>query len=151
EAICTGEGIEKGEVLDRLAALVEKSLALFQERETEARYRLLETVRQYAREKLAGEGGRGDRRHMEVYLAPVETTERRLYGAEQTEWQARLEQEHDNLRAALEWSLTGNEGQESALRLVGALGRFWMMGSHMREGREWTRRALARGRNAPPL
>jgi tetratricopeptide (TPR) repeat protein len=161
--------IRNEEVLDLLTGLMEKSLVDYEERETGARYRLLETIRQYAREKLAagearldaqrqrrgpGPGGDPDRawqRHRDYYVSLAEEAARHIYRAEQAAWQQRLEREHDNLRAALEWSLTGDGATEAALRLVGALGHFWLMGSHLREGGAWTTRALASGRNAPPL
>src|SRR5262249_24962988 len=117
------------------------------------RYWLLETIRQYGREKLAeaGEAAGVWQRHRDHYLALAGEAAQHLYSAGQTAWQMGLEREHENLRAALEWSLTSAGQEAAALRLVGALGLFWLMRSHLREGLEWATRALARGRNAPPL
>jgi non-specific serine/threonine protein kinase len=153
------------EVLDLLTSLVDKSLAVYDERHGTARYRLLETVRQYARDRLV-EGGEGDAirgRHVEDFLVIAEEAEPNLEGARQSEWLRRLEDEHDNLRAALEWSVQareraneGTEGTEgtadvfstaysrrlTALRLCGALKRFWETRSHLAEGRQWCSLAL---------
>src|SRR5205823_7140008 len=114
------------EVLDLLASLVEKSLVLYEEREGEGRYRLLETVRQYARDRLleAGEAAAVRGRHRDWFLALAEQAEPELRGPEQVVWLERLEREHDNLRAALAWSGAQGEG-EAGLRLGGALKRFW--------------------------
>jgi predicted ATPase/class 3 adenylate cyclase len=152
EAVCSGSGIQECEVLDLLTALVEKSLVVF-EGGGEARYRLLETIRQYAREKLieAENPEAAWQRHLGYFLARAEEAAPHLYGAEQGTWQHRLERDHDNLRRALEWSLTSDDGTEAGLRLVGSLEMFWLIGSHLREAGEWTTRALERSRLAPPL
>jgi predicted ATPase/class 3 adenylate cyclase len=153
EAVCGGDGVEEGDVLDLLAGLVDKSLVVYEEREAKARYRLPETIRQYAVERLveSGETVRLRQRHLGFYLPLAEEVARHLYRAGQAIYQKQLERDHENLRAALEWSLTGDGGVEAALRLAGALGEFWTIGSHLREGRDWVMKALARGRNAPPL
>jgi predicted ATPase/class 3 adenylate cyclase len=152
EAVCAGQPIEEWELLDLLTALVDKSLVVCEETETEARYHLLETIRQYAREKLVetDESVGVSQRHLGFYLSLAEEATPHLYGAEQIAAQKRLQRESDNLRAALEWSLGWEGGVEAALRLVGALGHFWVMGSHLREGEEWATRSLARGRDVPP-
>ncbi len=167
EAVATGDPLKAWDVLDLHTALVEKSLAVYEEREAvgragyppqggggvgPGRYRLLESVRQYGREKLleAGEFDGSWQRHLDHYLSLAEEAEPHLHIGH-AGWQKRLEREHDNLRAALEWSLTSEGGAEAALRLVGSLTRFWLMGSHGREANEWAARALARGRTAPPL
>jgi non-specific serine/threonine protein kinase len=139
EAICSGDGIEDWEVLDLLSRLVDKSLV---EREREAgvdraRYRMLETVRQYAfdrlREKTEEPAVR--RRHRDWFLGLAERAEPQLTGPEQTVWLARLESEHDNLRAALAACAGDAPDAEVALRLVGALGRYWMLRGHWSEAR----------------
>jgi tetratricopeptide (TPR) repeat protein len=101
----------------------------------ETRYRLLETVRQYALEKLA-ESGEWDSvrdRYFDYYLKLVETAEPKLRSAVQLLWLNRLETEHDNLRAALEWSL-GRDDAEVCLRFTGAVWFFWGMRGHSKEG-----------------
>jgi tetratricopeptide (TPR) repeat protein len=105
---------------------------------------MLETIREYALDQLAQLGGAGEiwRRHMDYYLALAEAAESELRGSNQAEWLARLEREHDNLRAALGWSL--QHGQiEKSLRLGGALWYFWFWHSHLSEGRMWLEGALA--------
>jgi non-specific serine/threonine protein kinase len=99
--------VEEREVLDVLSGLVEKSLVATERQESGARYRMLEPVRQYARDKLEedGEGEEARRRHATFFLALAEEAEPRLRGPEDTIWLERLEIEHDNLRAALSWAL----------------------------------------------
>jgi predicted ATPase/class 3 adenylate cyclase len=149
EAVCGDAG---GEVLDPLTALIEKSLVVYEERGGEARYRLLETIRHYAREKLveAGEAERLGLRHRDYYLLLAEEADPHLYRAGLPGWQKRLEREHDNLRAALRWSLGNDEGAEAALRMVGALAQFWLISSHLCEGLDWVTRTLERGLSASP-
>ncbi len=134
EAVCAGGGILEDEVLDLLSRLVDQSLVVVREWEGEARYRLLETVRQYAKEKLeeSGENEGVGRRHAEHFLELAETAEAALLGPEQEAWVGHLEVEHDNLRAALDWSeRTG--ATEAGLRLAGALPRFWIIRGHFTE------------------
>ncbi len=143
EAVGEGEGIEGAEVLDLLSTLVDKSLVVVEEGDEEARYRLLETVRQYGREKLeeSEEAERVRRRHANYYLALAEEAERGLSGSDQAPWLARLETEHDNLRAALRWSLGGGEA-EPGLGLAAALWSFWYTRGHLSEGRRWLESAV---------
>ena len=145
ERICAAGGIEENDVLDLLTRLVDKSLVSVAERGgAEARYRLLETVRQYAWEKL-GESGESEGarwRHARYYLALAEEAEPELSGAQEGIWLERLEAEHGNLRAALGWSLEGGDAGVG-LRLAGALGGFWYKRGHLSEGRWWLNRELA--------
>jgi non-specific serine/threonine protein kinase len=105
---------------------------------SEGRYGLLETIRQYALEKLAETGDRDivRARHRDFYLDFAETAAQRLQGPEQVAWLARLEADHDNLRAALRWSLEQGE-TELGMRLGSALWLFWDTRGYFREGREW--------------
>ena len=137
EQICSGEGIEEWEVLDLLTSLVEKSLVPFEDQGAEARYRLLETVRQYARDRLleAGQAEAVRDRHRDWFLALAEEAGPKLYGPEPGAWMDRLEREHDNLRAALAWSEAQEQG-EVGLRLGGALWWFWHVRGYWTEGRE---------------
>jgi non-specific serine/threonine protein kinase len=151
EAVCEGEGMESWEVLELQAHLVEKSLVLLESAaEGEARYRMLATIRQYAGDRLveAGEAARMRDRHRDWFLALAERAQSELRGSEQALWLDRLEQEHDNVRAALEWSLAGEAGAEAALRLAGALYRFWYVRGYLTEGRQWLESALAAGSGA---
>jgi non-specific serine/threonine protein kinase len=130
EQVCDGEGIEEGQVLDLLTSLIDKSLVLFEERESAGgRYRLLEMVRQYAAEGLqaSGEAEPIKRKHRDWFLVLAEAAEPQLKGAEQANWLQRLETEHDNLRVALAWRATDVQGAQAGLRLAGALYRFWFM------------------------
>ena len=151
EAVCADEAVEARDVLDLLLELVDKSLVVPEAGDGDARYRLLETVRQYAHERLveSGEADRAHRRHAEWYLALAERAEADVEGPEQPAWLARLEGEHENLRAALDWSTAAADGAETALRLAGALWPFWHMRGHFAEGRRWAERALARSDLAP--
>ncbi len=131
-------------VLDGLASLVDKSL-LRQEDESggahttdEPRFLMLQTVLEYARERLeaSGELEAVRRRHAAYYLALAEQAEPHMYRVDQRAWQERLETEHDNLRAALWWSVVSGEA-EPGLRLSGALWRFWWVRGYLSEGRRW--------------
>ncbi|BBL80218.1 LuxR family transcriptional regulator [Rubrobacter xylanophilus] len=149
EAVGAGEGIEEEDVLDLLARLVEKSLVEAGD-EDGPRYRMLEPVRQYAREKLEASGGAGRirERHAGYYLRLAEEAEPELAGARQDVWLDRLEKEHGNLRAALSWALDGGGSTELGLRLAGALGRFWSA-HDLSEGRRWLEKGLAGGDAVP--
>ncbi len=155
EAVCVGEDVEDWEVLDLLSRLVAKSLVVVEPPEAgRVRYRLLENLRSYARERLAetGEGGALAGRHADWFLAFAEEAEPRLSGPEQASWLDRLERDHDNLRAALAFSHDDAGGVEAGLRLAGSLWKFWWMRGYFSEGRAYLGRALAlRGDSAPSL
>ena len=144
EAACGGEDLEKDEILEPLSHLVDKSLVVMEERGGEARYRLLETVRQYGREKLreSGEAEAVRRHHANFFLALAEDVEPKINGGERNLWLERLEREHDNLRAALRWAADTAEA-EMGLRLGGALFWFWFHRGYWSEGRRWLEGALA--------
>jgi predicted ATPase/DNA-binding CsgD family transcriptional regulator len=146
-----GDGATEHTALDLLSALADQSLLRFDATPSgEPRLRMLETVREFALERLAAAGELTDTHHVHAayFLALAEAAEPHLTGAEQATWLARLEAEHDNLRTALAWVLERGTG-ELALRLGGALGRFWIVRGHASEGRRWLERALAAGGNAP--
>ncbi len=132
EKVCSGEGIEAWSTLDLLLSLTDKSLASYAEQEGQPRYHLLQTVRHYAQDRLgeSGEAERVRRRHQEFYAAFVLEAERHLQQRDQAAWLHRLETEHDNLRATLEW-----RSDEASLRIVGAIWPFWVARGHVREGR----------------
>jgi hypothetical protein len=129
-------------VLDLLASLVEKSLVQYEEEGGAGRYRLLETVRHYGWERVRGTGEAEmlRERHGEWYAALAETAETAMRGPDLVPWLERLDAEHDNLRAALEWSM--GCAPQIGLRLAGALWVFWMIRGHISEGRESLARAL---------
>lgn len=146
EGVCAGGGMDAVNVLDLLARLVDKSLVVVDEGPgAEARYRLLETIRQYALDRLVESGEAGDvrTRHRDFFLALAERAEPELRGPEQKAWLDRLELEHDNFRAALEWARADPNGGEAGLRLAGALWWFWEVRGYWAEGRQWLQGALA--------
>ncbi|HEV8339260.1 MAG TPA: tetratricopeptide repeat protein, partial [bacterium] len=137
---CTLDSTEDvaGADLDPLQSLVDKSLI----RHTGERFSMLETIREYAAERLeeSGEAEQLRRRHAEHFLALAEEAEPNLRGSPR-EWLDRLESEHDNLRAVLDWLEASGENQLS-LRLAGVLSRFWAMRGHLAEGRRHLENAL---------
>lgn len=145
ETVCADDKVEEWEVLDLLTSLVDKSLVLYEENDREARYRMLETVRQYSREQLAATDDQEAlaERHCRCYLTLAEQAEPELTGKQQSEWLQRLEKEHDNLRAALVWSRADPGRAIEALRLSGALWRFWSLRGYHSEGRQHLEAALA--------
>jgi predicted ATPase/DNA-binding CsgD family transcriptional regulator len=136
EEVCAGDGIEEVEVLELLSCLVDKSLVVVARGDDEARYRMLETVRQYASGKLTESGERAALRagHMRFFLDLAEEAETGLAGPEQPSWLERLDTEHDNLRAALGW-LAEEKQVERGLRLASSLLRFWWFRGYLIEGR----------------
>ena len=153
EAVCAGGGIAENDVSDLLASLIEKSLTQFQfdsgDPDDEARYRMLETVRQYGAERLSASGEAASvwERHIAHFVAIAEEAEPHLDGTEQLMWLNRLETEHDNLRAAL-GACEAAVSALSGLRLSGALLRFWEARGYLTEGRAHLARALARRHTA---
>ena len=150
EEICDPEG--ELEALEGVESLLEKSLLRQEEGvEREPRFVMLETVHEYAREKLqeSGEEQEIKRAHAQYFLALAEEGESEVRGPEAAMWLERLEAEHDNLRAALSWALA-QEKVELELRLAGALWQFWWMRGHYSEGRRWLENVLAvDGRGSP--
>ena len=138
QAVCGCDPIFADDVLDLLAHLVDRSLIVFDQLDSETRYRMLETIRQYSRDKLfeAGEDEPIRNRHLDFFLQLAEEAMPELEGAEQVMWLNCLETEHENLRAALDWSQKSERGLEAALRLTDALGEFWSVRGHLTEGRE---------------
>ena len=148
EAVCAGSAgdpVDEAAVLDVLSRLVDKSLLTAETEGTEARYRQLETVREYARDRLleAGEARDALRRHRDWYLAMVAQAEPEFFrGAESGAWLERLDREHDNLRAALQWSIDEPGQALEGLQLAAGLWRFWEIRGHLAEGRDWLERFL---------
>ena len=152
EAVCSALSESDGatRVLDGVASLLDKSLLHQTEQEGgEPHLTMLETVREYGLEALAanGEMEAGRRAHAAYYLAFAEEAEPQFLGPKQVTWFERLEREHDNLRAAMQWWLeqgqTGNS-VELALRFGGALLWFWEGHGHWSEGQNFLEQALAR-------
>jgi len=152
EAVCAGDGVGRAEVLDLLARLVDKSLVVVEEYAGEARYRLLEPVRQYARERLQesrDEAGTR-RRHATFALTFVEMAESQLQARDTATWMERIEREHDNLRAALRWAQERGE-IDLGLRLGAAAATFWRWRGYLGEGQGWLRAALEHSRGLETL
>ncbi len=141
------------EVLDLLMQLVDKSLVMADEGAAEKRYRLLETVRQYAADRLIGEGSESADardRHAAFFAGLAEQAEKHLQGPAQGAWLARLELEHDNLRAAWDWLGTRPGGGSALLTMGGALWRFWVTRGHLSEARRRLAEALERADASAP-
>ena len=144
EAVCATGGLE-GQVLDLLAGLVDKSLAVAGWQGKAGRFSMLETMRHYARERLAesGEAAAVQQAHADYCLDLAERAEPKLFNPEQDVWLARLEDEHNNLCEAYAW-MRGLEDPQPGLRLCGALWRFWEIRGHLAEGQAWLAALLRR-------
>jgi len=142
EAVCGEEGIGSEQILDLLSQLVNKSLVNVENIRNESRYHRLETIRQYAREKLfeSGEGEQIRDQHLKAFVKLAEQAESEIRGHNQLLWLHRLDDELENLRAALEWSQERDNG--SFLRLASALWRFWDVRGYI-EDFKWLPKALA--------
>lgn len=150
EEICNAEG--ELDVLDGIESLLSKSLLRREEGSTEEpRFVMLATIREYAREKLSesGEAKRVELAHARYFLTLAEEAEIEIKGPHQLSWFRRLDDEHDNLRAALGWSLEFEE-IDLALRISSALGLFWANRGHHSEGIKWMEDALSAGGSADP-
>ena len=151
EAVCDAEGDLPVDVLDGVESLVDKSLLREEEGPGgEPRFVMLETVHEYAREKLeeSGEAEELRKLHAHYFLALAEEAEPELKGPRQYEWIERLEAEYDNMRAAFSWFLEDGD-IELGLRLAAALRRFWHVRGYFEEGRRWLEQALAKDSRAP--
>lgn len=131
EAVCGGD-----QVLDLLTALIDKSLLLV-DYEDAPRYRMLNTIREYAADRLteSGETELARRAHVAYFTELAESAEPHLRRAEQLQWLSTLKAEHDNIIAALRWTIA-EESAQDAMRLVGAVGWYWFLSGHRAEGTE---------------
>ncbi len=136
ERVCVGDAVEPEDVLELLTSLAEKSL-LVTEGDGAPRYRMLGTIKEYAADRLAEAGERDLARqaHLAYFTEFAETAEPHLRRAEQLEWLAMLEAEHDNISAAMRGAIAAGEAQ-AAMRLAGAAGWYWWFGGHRAEGLE---------------
>jgi tetratricopeptide (TPR) repeat protein len=144
--------VAAGFTLELLTALVNKSLVIVEASEQERRYRMLETIRQYGREKLAESGHEEalHNRHLGFFLQFAERSRTELRGGDQRLWMDQVQAEHDNIRMALEWALRSAEQSEAGLRLAVAMSEFWGRCNYYREGRQWLERGLALTAEACP-
>ncbi|MCQ8194247.1 BTAD domain-containing putative transcriptional regulator [Streptomyces rugosispiralis] len=136
ERVCAGDGVEREQVLELLTALTEKSL-LVAEGGGAPRYRMIGTIREYAGHRLAeaGESDLARHAHLAHFTELTETAEPRLRRAEQVEWLATLEAEHDNIGAAMRGALAAGEAS-AAMRLAAGAGWYWWLGGRRTEGLE---------------
>jgi predicted ATPase/DNA-binding XRE family transcriptional regulator len=151
ESVCSDTNLKSEDVLDLLIQLINKSLVNIEELQNETgyrtgespRYRMLETIRQYANEKLA-DSGNGDAlrdKHLEYFVNFAETAKPHLRRAEQIEWLKQLDAEYENLRSALAWAMD-KPSAEPGLRLASALSSYWNMREYFVEGAKWLDQAL---------
>jgi predicted ATPase/DNA-binding SARP family transcriptional activator len=152
EAVCQNDGEGQIGILEAMVALVDRSLVRQETANGEPRFVMLETIREYALERLAVHEKLESlrERHLAYYLSLAEEAEPHLRGPEQIVWAERLEHEHDNLRTALAWAhkrrvIEGSSmgGAPAELRLAGALFWFWDLRGYSNEGRRWLEAALA--------
>jgi predicted ATPase/DNA-binding CsgD family transcriptional regulator len=143
EEVCSGDGVPVEEVFTGVVGLVDKSLVTKDQDATVARYRMLETIRQYGWEQLGKEKeAMLRRRHRDYYLSLCERAEADWFGPNQVRWLNLLEAEQPNVRAALEFCLTHPGQARTGLRMAGALYWYWMVRA-LRDGRLWLDRTLA--------
>jgi non-specific serine/threonine protein kinase len=150
ESVCAGDDFERNEVLDLLSHLVDKSLVIMRVNTTGTRYRLLETVRQYGRERLDESEDEVEQRHAGFFVGFAEEAEGKLSGSDQTRWLTLLQSEHDNLRAALSWSLGEKRNIGLGVQLSAALWPFWFARGYLSEGRRWLEIAVSQSGRASP-
>lgn len=150
EDVCGGKGVPRDDVVDLLAALVKKSFVVADTTRPRARYRLLETIRSYADDRLedSGEAPAIRARHAAWAVGLVERAWHQVTADDQQFWTNALETEHENLRTALEWSVTHRP--DVGLRLAAALTPFWKTRGYFREGQKWLQRAVDASPGAQP-
>lgn len=149
--VCAGAEVPAAAVVDALGALVRRSLVVAEPGGAGTRYRLFDSVRDYARQRQvdAGEAAAVRDRHARWCVALAEAAEAHLTGRDQHHWLERLDGDHDNLRAALQGAIDDGRADQ-ALRLAGALTLFWRVRGHFGEGRAHLRAALERVGSAAP-
>jgi predicted ATPase len=145
-AVCADPALPEAGIVDLLEGLVNKSLVELVRRKGQAvRYRVLETIRQYAFGKLSdlGEATTVRTRHLDCFASLSGRAEQALMGPDQVLWFERLEAELDNVRGALEWSLqSGGDGAAAGLSLASNRWRFWFSRARPAEGAQWLKRTL---------
>lgn len=147
--LAAAEGVCGVDALDTLSHLVDKSLVFKQEKNNEVRYSMLETIREYAREKLTASGEEENvrDRHLDFFLHLAEEAAPWLLREEELIWLARLKGDYDNLRAALNWSFPHRKNE--GLRMVSALLQFWFFYGNLDEWSMWAERLVSASEDAP--
>jgi predicted ATPase/class 3 adenylate cyclase len=145
EAVCGGEPLAGDDVLDLLGSLIEKSLVMFEERDDGARYLMLDTIREYAREKLAqrDDATAAAARHCQHYFGLAKAANKGLKGSQQADWLWKVEVELDNIRSAIALSLAGGVDPFIAVKFAVAMQGFWILRGYSTEGRKLVQAALA--------
>jgi predicted ATPase/DNA-binding CsgD family transcriptional regulator len=145
EEVCSGDGLAAADVSEVITHLIDKSILVGERHADVIRYRMLDTIREFGRERLdqAGELARLRHRHRDAYLRLVERADADWVSPRQVEWFARLDREHTNIQAAVDYSLTQPGEVDAAMRMLTALFHFYWWGrGWAREGRLWLSRAL---------
>jgi predicted ATPase len=145
EAVANPDGDLGADILDGLASLIDRSLVRQSETEAgEPRFGMLETIREYARDRcdLEWDGEATRRRHAYHFLALAEASEPHLTGEDQVTWLDRLDRDHENIQAALRWAIDAGEA-DRGMRAAAAVWRFWHLRGHVTAGRAWLERLLA--------
>ena len=144
EEVCGSEPLTAADILDLLTSLVDKSLVVLDERADGARYRMLETIREYAREKLEARGELPEMaaRHCDRFLAMAKTANREIQGKRQGEWTRRIERDLDNFRSAIVLALDGKVDPVLAVKFEVALQSFWLHCGYATEGRRYVQASL---------
>ncbi len=144
DEVCSDVGAAPAETLDLLSALVDKSLVVVERAGRATRYRLLETMRQYGRERLLDSEDRTEARdrHLTWVAALAHDAEAKANGPEQARWLGHLGDEHDNIRVGLEWAISSGDA-ERALTLTNDAARFWDVRGHWAEAKGWLDAVLA--------
>ena len=156
EAICSDEPsasvVRSEDILNLLEQLINKSLVVVEEQEGETRYHFLETIREYALEKLSGSGEEQKvrNRHLDFFISLAEEGERHYRSREQSFWFRAMERERDNFRGALDYVLHSNQ-PETSLRFIGAAFWLWFFQGPWSEGQAWVEVALAQAANERTL
>jgi len=150
EAVCGAES--SADVLDGLGVLIDQSLLRQEEVRGESHFRMLETIREFAAERLEARGERAElrRRHAAAYTALAERAAPHFLARTRLEWLDRIELEHENLRAAIAWSLEEKDA-DTSLRLGASLWRFWQIRGHLHEGWERIQSIRKLGGGTPQL
>ena len=154
QEVCAGDGLTAAQVFESLTSLVDKSILIGERHDDAVRFRMLETIREYGRDQLgqAGELHRLRRSHRDAYLRVVERADADWVSPRQAEWFARLDREHANVQAAIDFSLTQDGDTEAAMRILVAVFHFYWWGrGWAREGRLWLSRALEQAAAPSPV
>jgi tetratricopeptide (TPR) repeat protein len=156
EQVCASDELDSSQILDLLLTLVDKSLVVAKTQEIDPRYHLLETIRQYAQEKLdeSGEANLVRDCHLEYFRSLAEQARPHFQDAEQFTWLESFETELDNVRAALTWSLQGGSveaGLGLAADLAADVGGFWFYQGHVKEGHEFLEQLLGKAQSTDQM